>query len=1155
MAIFAQDLLSVRDLNISLPELTRRREALEVAVPPVAPGQDGDLHARLTLLRIKEQLATANKSFYARQFQKALQEYQSVQALVYVLLQPSLDPDLSGHPGLELPMDPQLFGPLLKAGLGLVDKISPLTAVVPPGSATAELPAGIRKLTEPFANLGVTQASPAGDDASEAGLLGIQAAKQGQWSQAAHFFSLGLKAADGGQDRGAAATRAALQMNLGVAALQAGSTDDGVKLLSSAVGAFKAAEDVVGQAQATMNLAAAATKQGRLDQATSLFKQATGLLSTAEGHPVQVRPAPAALPATASTDPSSLLAVASVDSAAVTLRLPSPGEGWVVHELTSNIQNTYAAGAKQLAVNTGLATFTLTWAGPGTFDDAKVIDGLYRARAGDVTAAALGLRFDGDAGFAVKLPHLYYFVLPVAIGDCHHELGAYPLALKWYSQAAAYEFINADAEAPNIWSKTAQNFLSWGNDLYRQGQTSAALDVYTHVIPADPNNPGPLYTAPFAGYGAQVLPFAQDPGQDPPATLSPVVTGVVLEIRNRLRMIEAGLDYWGQSTSFFPIFKFDYLQSVASYFAQQAVQAERDYINFTSRGEDEQLTRLQLQQSVESGDAEVELADKNLAQSRAESDVAAENSELADLRLTNAGRQRAEYANVSYETTALDAATVFASGPSGYSVSYSYYSPSEGHTVTLSGSDAYKVMEDAAWRRGMLSRKMELDNLDRSISELTQNRDVARAQATAAGLAVDVAEEQKRIAQLHTDQARNLLDSFESQTFTPEVWFQLGNHMRWLSDQALARALAMAKKMQQAYELETGFRLNTIKNTYTTNVVSGLLSADYLLADIDYFTVHRIENMQSKDVPVKQQLSLAALAPAGFEVTFKSTGRLEFETSAAMFDRAYPGSFLRKIKKVEVVIEGLLPPGGLCGTLKNSGISRDRKSDGTEFLRLQPRETLYLSDYSPRSDAVIFQPDQRVLDVFENCGVATGWTLYIPPDANDVDYRTISDIKLIIYYTAEHSEPLEASIRAALPAAGQSSTAVPARLLFPDEFYTFLDTGTMTLQLAESDLARNQVNLTVRSVALRVRTQPGVPVQGITVRVEQGATQASATTDAAGTISSDAAVPGNPLNAFAGAALAQPWTISVPDADNPGLNRSDIRDLFLYFEYDFTYRH
>ena len=86
-----------------------------------------------------------------------------------------------------------------------------------------------------------------------------------------------------------------------------------------------------------------------------------------------------------------------------------------------------------------------------------------------------------------------------------------------------------------------------------------------------------------------------------------------------------------------------------------------------------------------------------------------------------------------------------------------------------------------------------------------------------------------------------------------------------------------------------------------------------------------------------------------------------------------------------MVVEGLIPPGGVHGTLKNSGISRDRKKNGDLFFRIQPHETLYLSNYSPRADIVVFQPDQRVLDVFENCGVATSWTLDIPMETYTYD--------------------------------------------------------------------------------------------------------------------------------------------------------------------------
>lgn len=197
------------------------------------------------------------------------------------------------------------------------------------------------------------------------------------------------------------------------------------------------------------------------------------------------------------------------------------------------------------------------------------------------------------------------------------------------------------------------------------------------------------------------------------STLNSAVISTVLDVRAQLEKIAAGLDFTGYPANYIPIFKFDYIQNVAQYFAQQAIQAERQYIDFANKAENEQLTRQQLQDSVELGSAEVALATKEVEYGQAELNVAKENLAYSSLRIQNAQNTQAEYANISYEQTALDAASVFASGPEGYSVSYTYYSPSEGKNVTLSGSDAYKVMEDAAWRRGMLSRKMELDNMQR----------------------------------------------------------------------------------------------------------------------------------------------------------------------------------------------------------------------------------------------------------------------------------------------------------------------------------------------------------------------------------------------------------------------------------------------------------
>src|SRR5690606_16776048 len=152
-----------------------------------------------------------------------------------------------------------------------------------------------------------------------------------------------------------------------------------------------------------------------------------------------------------------------------------------------------------------------------------------------------------------------------------------------------------------------------------------------------------------------------------------------------------------------------------------------------------------------------------------------------DLRLKNAKDHKDQFADISYEITALDAATVFASGPEGYKVSYTYYSPSEGKNVTLSGSDAYKVMEDAAWKKGMLSREMELSNMERNIAELNEHKQLAEAQLEAGQINVDVAKQQQKIAEMNKKHSQELLNSFESQIFTPEVWFQRGSRMLYIS--------------------------------------------------------------------------------------------------------------------------------------------------------------------------------------------------------------------------------------------------------------------------------------------------------------------------------------------------------------------------------------
>ena len=148
------------------------------------------------------------------------------------------------------------------------------------------------------------------------------------------------------------------------------------------------------------------------------------------------------------------------------------------------------------------------------------------------------------------------------------------------------------------------------------------------------------------------------------------------------------------------------------------------------------------------------------------------------------------------------------------------------------------------------------------------------------------------------------------------------------------------------------------------------------------------------------------------------TGKLEFETLLEDFDKAQPGGHVRKLRRIEVVVEGFIGREGLRGLLSNSGISRFRDRNGNIKIRQQKAETQMLSLYDMRRDGFVFTSEDPELKLFENSGVASGWTLEIPPDNNDLNYAAISNIHLTFYYDTFYSKAIEYRVRAELAAAG-----------------------------------------------------------------------------------------------------------------------------------------
>src|SRR5262249_48967260 len=162
-------------------------------------------------------------------------------------------------------------------------------------------------------------------------------------------------------------------------------------------------------------------------------------------------------------------------------------------------------------------------------------------------------------------------------------------AEEYYLQAAQYSYINAALEVPALWIRLANNALLWGDHLYKQEQLDECKQVYAKLVTQEgkaPASGSALYDLPvFAGPAAdagRVFASLDDPGA---AGVNPGIALPIVTVWGRWQYLLAGLDYYG--TSFTPIFTFEYLQQVALGFAQQAIQAEQEYVNFQVHAEAE----------------------------------------------------------------------------------------------------------------------------------------------------------------------------------------------------------------------------------------------------------------------------------------------------------------------------------------------------------------------------------------------------------------------------------------------------------------------------------------------------------------------------------------------------------------------------------------
>ncbi len=255
----------------------------------------------------------------------------------------------------------------------------------------------------------------------------------------------------------------------------------------------------------------------------------------------------------------------------------------------------------------------------------------------------------------------------------------------------------------------------------------------------------------------------------------------------------------------------------------------------------------------------------------------------------------------------------------------------------------------------------------------------------------------------------------------------------------------------------------------------GLTGSARLLQDIYQLDQYAFDNDKRK-LQLSKIISLARMAPYEFQ-RFRETGVLPFATPIDLFDRDFPGHYLRLIKRVRTSVVALIPPTqGIHATLSNvSGVSRvvmGPEVFQTVVVRRDP-ESVALTAPINASGLFELEPQSEMLFPFEGLGVNTNWEFRMPKAANLFDYNTIADVLFTIEYTALDSFDYRQQVIQTLSSTTSGDRPFSFRQEFADAWYDLHNPDqatppamTVTFETRREDFPPNISDLKIQHVLL-----------------------------------------------------------------------------------------
>lgn len=377
------------------------------------------------------------------------------------------------------------------------------------------------------------------------------------------------------------------------------------------------------------------------------------------------------------------------------------------------------------------------------------------------------------------------------------------------------------------------------------------------------------------------------------------------------------------------------------------------------------------------------------------------------------------------------------------------------------------ALTQAGWDRRLVEWQHQIDIFTFEVERLT--REILGAERRADSALRELNNQQRAI-----EQAAEVDDFLRSKFTSHALYLFLQRRTSVLYREAYELALAAARQAERAFNLERGRTDERfIEGAPWDNLHQGLLAGDRLAIDLRrmeraYRDCNRREYELTKNISLQRDFPLAFLA-------LKLTGRCELQLPEWMFDVDYPGQYMRRIKTVALTIPCVTGPytGVHCRlTLVGSttrtqpwlsgevvrcccedddrcscrdGDEREREADRYRPLPGDPRivRSFTAADAIATStgtnDSGLFElslRDERYLP-FEFAGAVSHWRIELPPENNQFDFDTLTDVIMRVSYTArEGGSRLRAAATAAaccrLP--GDGLRLFDVRHEFPDSW-------------------------------------------------------------------------------------------------------------------------